>query len=463
MTVEKSSFRSPSLEQETIESLSRKLFEANLQLKQLQQEREEMLAAIGVKSLEDLYQAVPQGMLLNGTLNIPEGMSELEVREAVTAMAEKNRVFKTVLRGAGAYRHFIPSVVKSVTSREELVTCYTPYQAEISQGVLQSIFEYQTQMCELTGMDVSNASVYDGAVAAAEAVFMCQERKRSAVVVSGAADPQTIAVIKTYCESREVPVIVVPADGCATDPAAIQAALDGATAAVYVQSPNYYGVLEDMDAIVAATHAAGAKVIMGVNPISLGLLKTPGEYGVDIAVGEGQPLGMPLSFGGPYLGFMTCKKAMMRKLPGRIVGETKDDDGNRCFVLTLQAREQHIRREKASSNICSNQALCAFTAGVYMAAMGEDGMKQCARLCTSKAHYLASELEKIGCKLKYTGEFFHEFVTVSSKDTDKVLAALEKENILGGQKLDDHRILWCCTEMNTKEDMDLLVRIVKEV
>ena len=223
--------------------------------------------------------------------------------------------------------------------------------------MLQSIFEYQTQLCELTGMDVSNASVYDGAVAAAEAVFMCQERKRTGVIVSGAADPQTLAVIQTYCESRNVPVTVLPVDGCATDPAALQAVLAGDTAAVYVQSPNYFGVLEDMDAIVAAAHGAGAKVIMGVNPISLGLLKTPGEYGVDIAVGEGQPLGMPLSFGGPYLGFMTCKKAMMRKLPGRIVGQTTDGEGRRCFVLTLQAREQHIRREKASSNICSNEAL----------------------------------------------------------------------------------------------------------
>ena len=283
------------------------------------------------------------------------------------------------------------------------------------------------------------------------------------MVVSGAADPQTIAVIKTYCESREVPVIVVPADGCATDPAAIQAALDGATAAVYVQSPNYYGVLEDMDAIVAATHAAGAKVIMGVNPISLGLLKTPGEYGVDIAVGEGQPLGMPLSFGGPYLGFMTCKKAMMRKLPGRIVGETKDDDGNRCFVLTLQAREQHIRREKASSNICSNEALCAMTASVYLAAMGPKGLRQAAESSAAHAHYLAGELAKLGFGLRSGDKpFFHEFLTDSPIEPETLCAKLEEQGILGGLPVDGG-ILWCCTECDSKAEIDRLIKVIGEV
>ena len=266
-----------------------------------------MLQAIGLTSTDQLFDVVPEAVRVKN-LDLPEGLSEWEVSERMAALAGKNRVFRSVFRGAGAYRHYIPAIVKTVTSKEEFLTAYTPYQAEISQGVLQSIFEYQTQLCELTGMDVSNASVYDGAVAAAEAVFMCQERKRTGVIVSGAADPQTLAVIQTYCESRNVPVTVLPVDGCATDPAALQAVLAGDTAAVYVQSPNYFGVLEDMDAIVAAAHGAGAKVIMGVNPISLGLLKTPGEYGVDIAVGEGQPLGMPLSFGGPYLGFMTCKE-----------------------------------------------------------------------------------------------------------------------------------------------------------
>ncbi|MGM9579546.1 MAG: aminomethyl-transferring glycine dehydrogenase subunit GcvPA, partial [Evtepia sp.] len=319
------------------------------------EERQKMLEAVGLSSMDDLFSVVPEEVRVK-SLNLPEGLSELEVGQKVSGLAAKNQQFRSIFRGAGAYRHYIPSIVKTVTSKEEFLTAYTPYQAEISQGVLQSIFEYQTQLCELTGMDVSNASVYDGATAAAEAVFMCQERKRTSVILSGAADPQTIAVVKTYCESRSVPVTVLPVDGCATDLEALKASLGKDTAAVYVQSPNYYGVIEDMDTVVAAAHEVGAKVIMGANPISLGLLKTPGEYGADIAVGEGQPLGMPLAFGGPYLGYMTCKKAMMRKLPGRIVGETTDDQGRRCFVLTLQAREQHIRREKASSNICSNEA-----------------------------------------------------------------------------------------------------------
>lgn len=426
------------------------------------EERQAMLQAIGLTSADQLFDIVPEAVRVKN-LDLPEGLSELEVGQRMAALAGKNRVFSSVFRGAGAYRHYIPSIVKTVTSKEEFLTAYTPYQAEISQGVLQSIFEYQTQMCELTGMDVSNASVYDGAVAAAEAVFMCQERKRHTVVVSGAADPQTLAVIQTYCESRDVPVVILPAEGYATNPDALKAALTGETAAVYVQSPNYYGVLEDMDAIVAAAHEAGAKVIMGVNPISLGLLKTPGEYGVDIAVGEGQPLGMPLSFGGPYLGFMTCKKAMMRKLPGRIVGQTTDAQGRRCFVLTLQAREQHIRREKASSNICSNEALCAMTASVYLAAMGPQGIKQVAELCASHAHYLAGELGKLGFALR-TGDkpFFHEFLTDCPTDPTVLCAKLEEKGILGGLPVDGG-ILWCCTECNSKADIDRLLAAIGEV
>ena len=426
------------------------------------EERQAMLKAIGLTSTDQRFDIVPEAVRVKN-LDLPEGLSEMEVSQRMAGLAGKNRVFPSVFRGAGAYRHYIPSIVKTVTSKEEFLTAYTPYQAEISQGVLQSIFEYQTQMCELTGMDVSNASVYDGAVAAAEAVFMCQERKRHTVVVSGAADPQTLAVIQTYCESRNVPVVILPASGYTTDPAALKAALTDETAAVYVQSPNYYGVLEDMDAIVAATHEAGAKVIMGVNPISLGLLKTPGEYGVDIAVGEGQPLGMPLSFGGPYLGFMTCKKAMMRKLPGRIVGQTTDAQGRRCFVLTLQAREQHIRREKASSNICSNEALCAMTASVYLAAMGPKGLRQVAETCAAHAHYLADGLAKLGFALR-TGDkpFFHEFLTDCPVDPQVLCAKLEEQGILGGLPVDGG-ILWCCTECNSKADMDRLLAVIGEV
>lgn len=425
-------------------------------------ERAAQYAALGLSGPEALYRDVPESVRLTAPLNLPPPQSELEARRTLEALAEQNLRFRTILRGAGAYDHYIPAAVSRIASKEEFVTAYTPYQAEISQGVLQSIFEYQTQLCELTGMDVSNASVYDGAVAAAEAVFMCQERKRTGVIVSGAADPQTLAVIQTYCESRNVPVTVLPVDGCATDPAALQAVLAGDTAAVYVQSPNYFGVLEDMDAIVAAAHGAGAKVIMGVNPISLGLLKTPGEYGVDIAVGEGQPLGMPLSFGGPYLGFMTCKKAMMRKLPGRIVGQTTDGEGRRCFVLTLQAREQHIRREKASSNVCSNEALCALTASVYLSLMGPDGLRQVGEQCHAKAHYLAAELCRLpGVSLRYPGPFFHEFVT-DLPEPQKVLSALESRGILGGWPVEGG-LLWCATEKQSRAELDEAVSIVKEV
>ena len=426
------------------------------------EERQAMLEAIGLKTVEDLYAAVPASAKLE-KLNLPDGLTEFEAAAAIEALAEKNRRYRSIFRGAGSYDHYIPAIVKTVTSKEEFVTAYTPYQAEISQGVLQSIFEYQTQICELTGMDVSNASVYDGAVAAAEAVMMCLERKKTGAILPDTVDPQVLEVVKTYCESRSVPVTVLPTKDCAVDPEALKAALTDTTACVYVQSPNFYGVLEDVDAIAQAAHACGAKVIMAANPISLGLLKTPGEYGADIAVGEGQPLGLPMGFGGPYLGFMACKKAMMRKLPGRIVGETRDDQGRRCFVLTLQAREQHIRREKASSNICSNEALCAMTASVYLAAVGPRGLKQVAENSAAHAHYVAAKPNEIpGFELKPDRPFFHEFVTACPGDPEALQKKLDEHGILGGLPVKGG-ILWCCTEKNTKADIDRLVKIIKEV
>lgn len=428
-----------------------------------EQEQQEMLAEIGFSSMEELFGHIPDEVKVKGDLQIPEGMSELEVRRAMEKIAEKNQVFPIVFRGAGAYRHFIPSIVGSVISKENLMTAYTPYQAEISQGILQSIFEYQTMISELTGMDVSNASVYDGATAAAEALAMCRERKRTKAIVSATTDPKVIDVMKTYCFGNEMELVLAPEKDGATDVEALKALVDKETACVYIQHPNYYGSLEEAAAIGELTHEAGAKYIMGVNPISLGILKTPREYGADVAVGEGQPLGLPLAFGGPYLGFMTCVSAMTRKLPGRIVGETTDHNGKKGYVLTLQAREQHIRREKASSNICSNQALCALAVGVYLAAMGKKGVQEAAIQCTSKAHYLAKRLEEAGCSIENRGEFFHEFVAVSEKTSEDVLKALEKEGILGGYPLDEHRILWCCTEVNTKEEMDRAAAIVKEV
>ena len=425
----------------------------------------EMLQEIGLQSMDDLFASVPEEVKLKELLDLPEGLSEMEVLRKMAETAAKNRVFRSVFRGAGAYRHYIPAIVESVLSNETLQTAYTPYQAEISQGVLQSIFEYQTGICELTGMDVSNASVYDGGTAAAEAVAMCRDRKRSKALVSETIQPSVLEVIRTYCFGNGMELELIPEKDGITDTDALESMIDETVACVYIQNPNYTGRLEDAQAIGEIVHATKAKYIMGVNPVSLGLIKTPAEYGADVAVGEGQPLGLPLAFGGPYIGFMAATDAMKRKLPGRIVGQTVDTEGRTGYVLTLQAREQHIRREKASSNICSNQALCALAVGVYLAAVGPDGLKEVARQCASKAHYLAAELAKAGLTVA-DGEFFHEFVTVSDKPACEILDALEERRILGGLPLDGpdgNRILWCCTEMNGKDDMDEVAAVVKEV
>ena len=425
--------------------------------------RQEMLDVIGARSVRDLYGSVPESMFLGNRLNLPAEKSELEVRSAVTELAELNRVFKICLRGAGSYRHFIPAVVGSITAREELVTAYTPYQAEISQGILQSIFEYQTMICELTGMDVSNASVYDGATAAAESITMCLDRRRTKAFVSACAHPDVIETMKTYCFGSGVELAVIPAKDGRTDPDALREALKNDAACFYLQQPNYFGLMEDAEAIGTMVHAAGAKFVMGVNPIACALMKTPAECGADVAVGEGQPLGLSTAFGGPYLGFMAAKKAMMRNLPGRIVGQTHDVDGNTGYVLTLTAREQHIRREKASSNICSNEALCAFTAGLYLSAMGTEGLRQAARLSLSKAHYLAGKLGEAGLSLLYPGEYFHEFVTACSSETaEKINAALAAQGILGGLPVVGG-LLWCATELVSQAELDRAADIVKEV
>lgn len=425
-------------------------------------ERREMLKAIGLTDYRELYRDVPEKMYLDEPLNIPEGMSELEVSNAISAMAAKNKVFKTVLRGAGAYDHYIPSIVKYIPTKEEFLTAYTPYQAEMSQGVLQSIFEYQTMICELTGMDVSNASVYDGATAAGEAAAMCRDRKRRVTLVSGASHPDTINTVRTYCYGTGDEMRIVPMKDGKTDMAALREMLTEDVASVYIQQPSFFGQLEDAAAIGEMVHAAGAMYIMGCNPIALAIMKTPKDCGADIAVGEGQPLGMPLSYGGPYLGFMATLTKHMRKLPGRIVGQTTDSKGDTAYVLSLQAREQHIRREKASSNICSNQALCAFTAGLYMATMGPDGMAEAARQSMAKAHYLAAKLCEIpGVILKYKDDFFHEFVTELPR-RDEVLKALEEADILGGLPVEDG-IMWCATEKVTRAQLDRAIEVVKEV
>ena len=426
------------------------------------EERKEMLQTIGLSSMEALYSDVPCEVKLE-TLDLPDGKAEMTVAAEMEELADKNTVFKTIFRGAGAYDHYIPAIVKSVTSKEEFVTAYTPYQAEVSQGILQSIFEYQTMICQLTGMDVSNASVYDGASAAAEATAMCKDRKRTKVLISQSAHPHVIQTIKTYCMGSDTQWEMIPLKSGKTDMQALEQLLAEDTACVYVQQPNFFGQIEDCEALGTLIHSKGAKFIMGCNPIALAIIKSPAECGADIAVGEGQPLGMPLAYGGPYLGFMACTKAMMRKLPGRIVGQTVDVHGQRAFVLTLQAREQHIRREKASSNICSNQALCALTASVYMIAMGTNGMKEVAGQCLSKAHYMAEQLTSIeGIDLVYDGEFFHEFVTTCPVDKTDLLKVLQNEGILGGYPVEEG-ILWCATEKNTKTQIDHLIEVVRRV
>lgn len=426
-------------------------------------QQQEMLAEIGYEKLDDLFAHIPDAVKFEGELDLPAGMSEMEVSREMKKIAAKNKVFSSIFRGAGAYRHYIPAMVQHVTSNETLQTAYTPYQAEISQGVLQSIFEYQTMICDLTGMDVSNASVYDGGTAAGEAIAACRGRKAKKALVSATIQPSVMKVIETYCFGNEMELAVIPEKDGVTDVDALKSMMTDDTCCVLIQHPNYYGSLEPAAQIGEIAHSVkNCRFIMSVNPITLGTMKTPREYGADFAIGEGQPLGMAPAFGGPYLGFMASIDALKRSLPGRIVGQTTDHNGKTGYVLTLQAREQHIRREKASSNICSNQALCALTVGVYLASMGSEGLKSVATQCYSKAHYMAAELARAGFEIE-NEEFFHEFVTKSDKDVNAIMEALAEKDILGGLPLGDGRILWCCTEMNTKAEIDEAVAIIKEV
>lgn len=420
---------------------------------------EKMLKAVGVKSMDALFSDVPKKLLIKD-LNIPQGITQQEVTEFMQNLADTNIVYDVVLRGAGSYHHFIPATVKSLSSRAEFVTAYTPYQAELSQGILQVIFEYQTMICNLTGLEVSNASVYNGASAAAEAVLMCREGKKSKVIVLGSIRPDTKSTINTYIEAHNLKIVDVEYDNNLT---ALKEALDAEVCCVYVEQPGYLGHIIDAKKVGDVVKASGAKYIMGCNPISLAILKSPGECGADIAVGEGQPLGLPMGFGGPYLGFMACTEKMMRKLPGRIVGETVDKEGRKAYVLTLQAREQHIRRERALSNICSNQALCALTATIYLSSIGKEGLKEVAKSCLSLAHYFKTALSEIEGVTIDSHETFHEFITETPGKVDCILKQLSEYNILGGLKLDSDRILWCVTETVSKESLDFVVDVIKKL
>ncbi|MEG0492633.1 MAG: aminomethyl-transferring glycine dehydrogenase subunit GcvPA [Clostridia bacterium] len=428
------------------------------------EEREQMLSALHLHTLDDLFLQVPDSVALKEPLKLPHGMSQLEALNAMTALANQNTSFSLTLRGAGCYDHFIPPIVSRIAGKEEFVTAYTPYQAELSQGLLQSIFEYQTLMCELTGMDVSNASVYDGATAAAEAAVMCRERKRTVTLVSAAAHPDTLATLQTYAYGTNHEVRVVPQKDGVTDIAALESLLLEDVASFYVQQPNFFGQLEDVQALFALCKAQHVKCIMGANPMALALLKSGAELGADIVTGDAQPFGLPMAFGGPSLGFMTTTAANQRKLPGRIVGQTTDSEGRRAFVLTLQAREQHIRREKASSNICSNQAHCALTAAVYLTYMGEGNLRKVAESCVAKAHALASLLCQIpNLRLKHSGEFFHEFVTVLPCSAQAVEQALASEGILSGLPLSQNEMLWCVTEKASAAQLEHVAKMVGEV
>ncbi len=414
-----------------------------------------MLKALSIESVEQLFDTVPKDEYKT-SLELPMGISEAELTEQFEKLGKKNRHYDSIYRGAGAEYHYIPSIVPAVADKEEFLTAYTPYQPEISQGILQSIFEYQTLICRLTDMEVSNASVYDGSTAAAEACVMCLDKKHTAIIVSDTVKPQSMEVIKTYAYGRNIDVRIAPSK----DGKSFIEDIGAEVGAVYFEQPNRFGIIEDAEALVTQIHEAGSKAIMGVHPYAAALLKSPGEVGADIAVGEAQPLGMPMSFGGPYLGFMATSTKLSRKLPGRIVGETVDRNGVKAYVLTLQAREQHIRREKASSNICSNQANCALRAAVYMAAVGGEGLRQLAVDGYSLSHYAYDKLCGInGVEPVFSADFLFEFITKTSDD-DKILKVLNDNNILGGVKT-ELGILWCFTEMNNAQGIDKMIELVR--
>ena len=432
-----------------------------------------MLAAVGVDSLDALYAEVPEQIRFRGDYQLPEAMSEIEVRQLFEQLGAQNRQL-TCFAGAGVYDHYTPSAIPQLLQRSEFLTSYTPYQAEISQGTLHYIFEYQSMMAELTGMDISNASMYDGTTATAEAVMMAVAagKKQRTVLVSDTIDPKTLAVVKTYAHFQGIDLQMIPASNGVTDIANLKSQfsnLDG-IAGVLVQQPNRYGIVEDFTGVADMCHGHKALLIINSVAADLAVLKTPGEWGADIAVGDGQSLGIPMQWGGPYVGYMCCTEKLIRKMPGRIVGRTVDNRGQRAFVLTLQAREQHIRRQKATSNICSNQSLMALWVTVYMSLMGREGLKEAAELSYAGAHYLCDELLKTGrFTMVYPDQpFFNEFVVRYSGDVDALQQRLLDNGILGGIKLqstgsdpDEPWLMFAVTEKRTKEEIDRLVRLVE--
>ncbi|MDH7524314.1 MAG: aminomethyl-transferring glycine dehydrogenase subunit GcvPA [Peptococcaceae bacterium] len=430
---------------------------------------EEMLRTIGARSIEELFGDIPAEVRFKGELRLPGGLSEKETWDHLAELAEKNchSGQYTCFLGAGSYQHYQPKAVKHLLSRSEFYTAYTPYQPEISQGILQAIFEYQTMICELTGMDAANASVYDGATAVSDAALMAAEAtRRRVILVSSLLHPEYRQTMRTYLRRRGLEIKEIPWEEGLTSQRALEKLLDKDVAGVAVQNPNFLGSIEPLHLLAGAVHEAGSLLIACVDPVSLGLIESPGKLGADIAVGEGQSLGLPMSYGGPHLGFMAVKENMVRRLPGRIVGKTRDKDGREGFVLTLQAREQHIRREKAGSNICSNQALCALAATIYLALMGPVGLSEVGRQCRMKSNYAMSRLEKIpGVTVPFSVPVFKEFVVRTQEEPQQVNKRLWKAGILGGldlmrfyPELSGH-ILLCVTEMRTYQEIDKLIRV----
>ncbi len=433
-------------------------------------ERQEILRTLGVQSFDALLTDIPE-KLKNPKINLPEGLGEMEVQSLISQVGAKNTTTKDALSflGAGSYEHFIPSVVGEIISRQEFLTAYTPYQAEASQGTLQAIYEYQSLMVSLTGLDVANASHYDGATAVAEAAILAlRHTNRSKLLVAKSIHPHYLETIKTYLIGSPYVIEEIPFNENGNfDKEFLASKLDAAVAAVIFQTPNFLGNVEDLTGIADKLHSNGSLLILTGNPLSFGILKSPGEWGADIAVGEGQPLGIPMEFGGPYLGYFATTRALMRKIPGRLAGLTKDADGKRAFCLTLQAREQHIRRERAGSNICSNEALCALAACVYMTLLGRNGIKKVARLNWDRANYLREKISKIkDFKVDLSQTIFNEFRVKSQKPFREIEEKLAKEKIFPGVDLSltfpelKNQFLVCATETKTKDDLDRFVEVL---
>ena len=425
-----------------------------------------MLDRIGVNSLDDLYADVPADCLYKGEYDLPDAMTELQVRDYFEGLAAKNPKLK-VFAGAGAYDHYTPAVIPYITQRSEFITAYTPYQCEISQGTLRYIFEYQSMICTLTGMDVSNASMYDGPTAAAESMRMmvAQAKKRNTVLVSNTLLPQVRGVIATYAKYAGITIKEIKAENGQTSKDALEALVaEGDVAGAIVPSINRFGIIENLEGMADALHADKALMAVYCDPSALAVLKTPAEWGADIAVGDGQPLGIPLCYGGPYVGFMACTKDYMRKLPGRIVGETRDNEGRRAFVLTLQAREQHIRREKATSNICSNESLMALWVTVYLSLMGPEGMKQVNDLCYQRAHYLYTKLLETGkFQEAFAGvPFLNEFVLKLLVPAAELQKKLADAGFFGALETEEGYVSFCVTEKRSYQEIDALVESIKK-